>query len=300
MTNPSTPALETGAVRANGVDFHYLCCGEGPLALCLHGFPDSPHTYRHLLPALAAAGFRAVAPFMRGFAPTAVPADARYDMKTIGDDFNALHQALGGGSDAVLIAHDWAALASYAALGSEPERWRRAVISNIPPLAVFGQVGLSYAQLKRFFYVWFFQMDCADEVLLANDMALIDGLWADWSPGYDATEDLRFAKACLRDPANLKAALGYYRTVFDPRRYAQPDYVAGQTEVLGAKLTVPTLYFHGLRDGCFALTRELADQIPASLGPGSKVEILDDAGHFLLIEKPGFVNPKIIEFLRPA
>ena len=57
----------TGTVQANGVDFRYLACGEGPLALCMHGFPDSPWTYRHLLPVLADAGYRAVAPFMRGF-----------------------------------------------------------------------------------------------------------------------------------------------------------------------------------------------------------------------------------------
>ena len=86
----------TGTVHANGVDFSYLSRGEGPLALCMHGFPDSPWTYRHLLPLLAEAGYRAVAPFMRGFAPTAVPPDMRYDLRTIGDDFNALHAALGG------------------------------------------------------------------------------------------------------------------------------------------------------------------------------------------------------------
>ena len=65
--------LKTGDVRAGELHFTYLECGEGPLALCLHGFPDSPHTWRHLLPALAAQGYRAVAPFMRGYAPTSVP-----------------------------------------------------------------------------------------------------------------------------------------------------------------------------------------------------------------------------------
>ena len=81
-------------VTANGIDFGILECGEGPLALCVHGFPDSPWTYRHLMPALAKAGYRAVAPYLRGYAPTDVPNDGRYDMRTIGDDFNALHKAL--------------------------------------------------------------------------------------------------------------------------------------------------------------------------------------------------------------
>jgi pimeloyl-ACP methyl ester carboxylesterase len=62
--------LRAGSVRANGIAFHYLEMGQGPLVLCLHGFPDNAHTYDALLPALAGAGFRAVAPFMRGYAPT--------------------------------------------------------------------------------------------------------------------------------------------------------------------------------------------------------------------------------------
>ena len=65
--------LGRGRVAANGITFEYLEAGEGPLALCMHGFPDSPFTYRHLLPELARAGFHAVAPFVRGFAPTELP-----------------------------------------------------------------------------------------------------------------------------------------------------------------------------------------------------------------------------------
>ena len=95
-----------------------------------------------------------------------------------------MHAALGGDARAVLIAHDWGAVAAYAALAGAPANWRRAVISNIPPMPVFGEVAFSYAQLKRFFYIWFFQLDCAEEVVRANDFAMIDQLWQDWSPGY--------------------------------------------------------------------------------------------------------------------
>ena len=65
--------FKRGRVVANGLTFEYLGVGEGPVALCMHGFPDTPYSYRHLLPALADAGFRAVAPFARGFAPTELP-----------------------------------------------------------------------------------------------------------------------------------------------------------------------------------------------------------------------------------
>src|SRR3954462_15288647 len=71
--------MDQRSVVVNDGEFAYLAAGDsGPLAVCLHGFPDSAHTYRHLLPRLAADGYRAVAPFMRGYAPTAVPADGRY------------------------------------------------------------------------------------------------------------------------------------------------------------------------------------------------------------------------------
>ena len=126
---------------------------------------------------------------------------------------------------------DWGAVAAYAALGSEPGNWRRSVIVNIPPAGIFGQVVFSYEQIKRFGYIWFFQMDCAQDVLTMGNLSFLDGLWGDWSPGYDATSDLEKAKACLRNPANLTAALGYYRTVFSSKFFGKPDYVAAQGEV---------------------------------------------------------------------
>src|SRR5688572_29425956 len=97
MWRPMSP-LQNGTIRANGVEFAYLADGpdDGPLAMCLHGFPDTAHTYRHLLPRLAGAGFRAVAPWMRGYAPTGIPPDGHYQGGALANDANALHDALGG------------------------------------------------------------------------------------------------------------------------------------------------------------------------------------------------------------
>jgi pimeloyl-ACP methyl ester carboxylesterase len=80
------PESKTGNVQANGLRFHHLEMGQGPLALCLHGFPDSPWTYRYLLPELAKAGYRAVAPFMRGYAPTEVPTDGNCHTSDLAKD----------------------------------------------------------------------------------------------------------------------------------------------------------------------------------------------------------------------
>ena len=102
------PDLTSGSVQANGINFHYLEIGEGPLALCMHGFPDHAYSFRHLLPDLAKAGFRGVAPFMRGYAPTEAPRDGRYQTALLSQDVLALIAALGY-EQACLIGNDWGA-----------------------------------------------------------------------------------------------------------------------------------------------------------------------------------------------
>jgi pimeloyl-ACP methyl ester carboxylesterase len=132
--------MEHRSVTANGLEFSCFEMGpsDGPLALCLHGFPDSAHTWRFLLPELAAAGFHAVAPFLRGYAPTAIPSDGRYQIGALARDANSLHAVLGGTEDAVIVGHDWGALTVYAAVAHQPDRWRRAVTAAVPPTASIG------------------------------------------------------------------------------------------------------------------------------------------------------------------
>jgi Predicted hydrolases or acyltransferases (alpha/beta hydrolase superfamily) len=292
--------FKTGTVQANGIQFHFLEAGEGPLALCLHGFPDSPWSYRYLLPELANAGYRAVAPFMRGYAPTEVPADGRYSTSTLADDVIGLHKALGGDGKAVLIAHDWGSVAAFGGAAKAPQAWRRCAIMGVPPFAIFGQVAFSYEQIKRSFYFWFFQMQISDAIVPGNDLAFIDGLWADWSPGYDAKEDLPRVKECLRKPENLKAAMGYYRALFDPAHFGAPAGMEEQGTAWGRPIPQPTLYLHGTKDGCIALDAEAAKGIPAFLGAGSEVERVEGVGHFMLVEKPTQINERILRFLSRA
>ena len=287
-------APEQITVSANGVDFTALAMGEGPLALCLHGFPDSAHGWRHLLPALADAGYRAVAPFQRGYAPTSVPADGLYQSGVLGVDANALHEALGADANAVIIGHDWGASGTHAAAVLQPERWRKVVTMAVPP---GGAIGMSFltnlAQIKRSWYMFLFQHPIADMVVPGNDLAFIDMLWADWSPGHDATEDLVHVKNSLRDPANLAAALGYYRATIGagPRDPSLDAAQAATSEVPPQ----PTLYLHGRNDGCIGV--EVAELAAAMAPPNLTVEIIDGAGHFLHIERPDVVNRRILEFL---
>ncbi len=125
-----TPA-QTVEVTANGVRFNVLVRGQGPLVLLLHGFPDTAHTWDHAASALAAAGFCAAAPFMRGYAPTTIPADGKYDTDTLGQDALALITALGH-SQAIVVGHDWGAGAAYCAAGLGPSALRFLVTVAIP------------------------------------------------------------------------------------------------------------------------------------------------------------------------
>lgn len=281
-----------GTITVNDVDFAYLEAGEGPLALCLHGFPDSAHTWRFLLPALADAGFHAVAPWLRGYAPTSVPADGHYQSGALALDAIGFHEQLGAGGPGVIIGHDWGAIASYAAVGHEPERWRRAVTAAVPPIPIAGAGLTHYGQLRRSWYFFFFQHAMADAVVPANDLEFIEHLWADWSPGYDAAADLPHVKRALRDPANLRAAIGYYRAMLgDGLR----DPALDRVEAAAMEPSpVPTLYLHGDTDGCMGV--ELAGQAGAFLpAEGSRVEIVPGAGHFLHLERPDVVNRLIVD-----
>lgn len=288
--------MTEGEIEANGVQFTFLEQGAGPLALLLHGFPDTAWTWRHLMGPLADAGYRAVAPYLRGYAPTTIPADGCYQSGAIATDANALHHALGGNEDAVLIGHDWGALATYPAAAHAPQRWRRVVTMAVPPPATVAQAFFSYDQLQRSWYMFFFQSPLADMAVPADDLAFIDRLWADWSPGYtDRAEDLARVKDSLRDPANLAAALGYYRATLGdgPRR---PTYDAVEAAG-GAPLPQPTLYLHGADDGCMGADL-VDDSVLASLpAEGSRVEIVADAGHFLQLEQPETVNRLVVDFL---
>lgn len=291
----SDTGISEGRVAANGIDFAYLEAGSGPLALCLHGFPDTAWSWRHLLPELAAAGFHAVAPFMRGYAPTSVAADGHYQTGALALDALALHDELGGDADAVIIGHDWGAMATYGAAGHEPDRWRRVVAASVPPMEISGPMLFDYDNLhERFWYQFFFCNPLSDLVVPMNDLAFIDRLWADWSPGYEAGDDLALVKASLRDPANIAAALLYYRHTLGGLDN-DPDLAEIQGKTFSAP-PGPTLYLHGTDDGCMPCP-EPAAAAASFTGEGSKVVLVEHAGHFLQYEQPAIVNRHIIDFV---
>lgn len=266
----------------------------GRLAVLLHGFPDTAHTWRYLGPALADAGWRAVAPFTRGYAPSAVPDDRSGHMAALMDDAVAVHTRMAGGADAVLIGHDWGA-ATANALAAHPETPFVAVaalaVPPFPTLRTPAVLPVLPRQLRNSWYILFNQLPVLPERWVDR---MVPRLWADWSPEYDAAEDLPAVAAAMADPEHRRAVIGYYRNMARP--FPRPP--ARYRRWAGAEMRppiTPTLYLHGDRDGC--LDPRLATLAASGLPEGSAFHRVADAGHFLHLERPQEVNDRILKFL---
>jgi pimeloyl-ACP methyl ester carboxylesterase len=287
----------TGRVEANGVTFEYREAGQGPLVLCLHGFPDNAHTYDDLLPALAGAGFRAVAPFMRGYAPTSPAPDGRYQAVLLAQDAVALLAALGGGRG-FLVGHDWGATAAYGAAALAPERVVRLVtLGAAHPAAVRGPLATRYERHKGIWHAYFFQMPFAEQVVAANDYAFIEDWWRDASPEFDPRPVMERVKATFRQPGVVKAALDYYRHSFHPAN-RDPALQALQERVSTTPTAVPTLALHGTRDRPGRL--EAFEGMDDLFTRGLEKVVYPGAGHFVHLERPAEVSRRIVEFLERA
>jgi pimeloyl-ACP methyl ester carboxylesterase len=293
---------EPQRVQANGIDIAYLEAGppDGPLAVCLHGFPDHAPTWAGLMPVLADAGYHVVAPWLRGYSPTGLAPDGNYQLATVALDALALADALAGDRDAVLIGHDWGALAAYVAVGHRPERF-----SKLVAMAVMHQGALmakflsTPEQLKRSWYMFFFQTPFAEMVVPADDFALVDMLWRDWSPGHQPDAAfMRALKETLGAPGSTEAAIAYYRSMLGSIP-GDPALDAVQGAGLGP-IAVPTLYLHGADDGCMGADLVDEDELRAFFPAGLEVGIVPAAGHFLQLDQPEAVHARIAGFLGPA
>lgn len=268
---------------------------DGPIALCLHGFPDTAHGFRTLAPHLVRAGYRVVAPFMRGYAPSDLPTDGAYHLGAIMDDALRVHAAANPTSDDVVIGHDWGACAANGLAAMPDSPFRKAVIMSVPPSPTLRHSFRQWvpklpAQLRRSWYMGYFQIPRLPE---RTGPAIVSRLWRAWSPGYDATEDVRLVKAAIGAPDRWQAALGPYRATLrftrPPARYAELHRWWTESP------RIPTLYLHGTDDGC--MTVEFAPLVRSVLPPGSDVGIVENAGHFLQLDQPREVGRRIVEFL---
>jgi pimeloyl-ACP methyl ester carboxylesterase len=220
-------------IDANGLRFAYLEEGSGPLVLLLHGFPDTAHTWDDLRPRLAAKGYRAVSPFMRGYQPTTIP-DGDPDQETLARDPLALIDAFGAG-EAIVIGHDWGASAAYGAAALGPDRVKKLFTVGIPHPATL-KPSLKKLWGARHFVVY--KLPGAEGRFARNDFAALPAICRRWSPEWNPDpREFDAVRESFSDPASLHAAFGYYRKL-SPIPNAS----------LKARIKVPSVAFAGLDD----------------------------------------------------
>jgi pimeloyl-ACP methyl ester carboxylesterase len=280
----------------DGLTFHALSEGEGPLVLCLHGFPDYPGTFEAQMRALARAGFRAVAPWMRGYHPDTIAPDGCYQSAALARDALSLIDALGY-ETAVLYGHDWGTVAANLAAVLNPQKVSRLITSAVPYGSALTESFISSGdQQRRSWYMFFFQLPFAEAAVALDNYAFVRRLWEEWSPTWAFTDsDLAPVRDTFAADGVLPAALGYYRAVFNPA-LLKGRYAVDQARGAEAPhIVVPALHLHGGSDGCIGA--ELVNGMAGYYSAGLDLKVLPNLGHFLHREDPAWVSRLMLEFL---
>ena len=287
--------LRHGLADVGPVRLHYVEAGDGPLVVLLHGFPDFWYSWRRQLPALAAAGYRAVACDLRGYNRSDKPRGrAAYTLPALAADVVGLIRERGGGQ-AALIGHDWGGAVAWEVAATAPATVSRLAVMNCPHPAVFTTMQLGPGQALRSSYMAFFQLPRVPEALLrAGRFALLRRSLQRLSRSPQAVtrgELDRYVDAWSQ-PGALTASLNYYRAL---ARAAWSSRGASPVSS-PAHIDVPTLVLWGAADP-FLQTR-LAFP-PSGLCADATVRIFEGAGHWVHLDAADEVNDLLISFLEP-
>ena len=216
FTFESSDVIRCGVTSPQPLTFGEIEDVSMPLAVLVHGFPDTPYSWRHLGPDLAKRGYRVLAPWLPGYdsptdKPISVGTYVRY-LLDVGHNYDVDDRA-------VLIGHDWGAQAGYGVVAAEPSAFGRFVALSVPPIAALATAMFSYSQLRRSFYIWFIQqVGLAEAALVAP--GFWESLWTDWSPGYDAGDDIAELRRHVT-AENIANVIAPYRASFNPQ-FADP------------------------------------------------------------------------------
>jgi pimeloyl-ACP methyl ester carboxylesterase len=272
------------------VRLHYVEAGEGPLVLLLHGFPQFWYQWRHQIPALVEAGFRVVVPDMRGYNLSDKPLGVRaYRVELLARDVERLILACGERT-AVVVGHDWGAIAAWIAAMRYPTRVEKLAILNVPHPARSLDGLLSPMQLLRSSYVFFFQIPrLPEEIIRAGDFALLRSVFRSdpVQPEALTAEDIERYIEAIAQPGVLTASLNYYRGLLrNPR----------EIRTLLQRVEAPVLVIWGEKDRF--LSRRLAEPPRLWVPNLIRVKRLPDASHWVAEDRPLEVNTLLLDFLR--
>lgn len=287
--------METVSVAANGLEFEVVTRGDGNrLALLLHGFPDDAGSMKPLLERLADAGFRAAAPYMRGYGPTEVPADDDFSLGTLARDIHGLEAALRPeGERTLLVGHDWGAMAAYVAAQIDENPFEQLVTMAVPP-QFWHRARDHPQQLFRSWYLTFFQLPVVPEAALrANDFALLEWFWRSWSPNWSYTDErLEAVKQTFRHEGTVHAAIQYYRDLY--HSISKQGFGLGEADPDPLDITIPTLILAGDCDG--VIGPEMFSEADDDIRGPARLQFLETAGHFMPQESPDAIADYVLEF----
>ena len=299
-------------VPTNGIRLHCAVDGNGPLVILLHGFPESWHSWRHQLAALA-PHFRVVAPDLRGYGDSDKPAAvSAYALSELVADVRGLIDAFGE-RDAAIVGHDWGGAVAWTLAMDHPEVTRRLVVMNCPHPAIFQQqVRGNLQQMGRSWYMFFFQLPWLPETLLGAGHAwLVGNVIRGSAVRQDAIteEDIAILRAAASRPGALRAAVNYYRAAFRGPEIAAslPDWLrrfvwgdrptpAARTALADwPRIAAPTLLIWGEQD--VALGKELTLGMEPLFDGPFEVRYVPLCGHWVQQEQPEVVNRWLLDFL---
>jgi len=303
-------ALETWRHRdiiTNGIRMHYVIQGpqgeeskeyneynesRRPLIVLLHGFPEFWYSWRYQIPWLAELGYTVVAPDLRGYNETDKP-HTGYSVSTLLRDIEGLVKGLGY-AKAVIVGHDWGGALAWAFAMRYPQITERLIVLNAPHPWAFQRELKTVKQLKKSWYIFFFQLPWLPEAILSYNHAEVIGRMIYRVAVQKAAfppEVLDLYRAAMSKPGAMTAALNYYRETF--RRGSYLARGEGQQTIIHA----PTLLIWGEQDAALdiALTQGLEQWVP-----NIQVRRIPNSGHWVQQERPGAVNDFMQEFLRAA
>src|SRR5438132_550682 len=174
--------------------------GSGPLVMFMHGFPDNAWSYRMQMQVFADAGYRAVSPFLRGYAPTEIPADGIFDPIALGKDLEALIAALSDDGQARVVGMDWGGTSTFQALATAPSAIKAAVVMNTTHPITIESIRSDPDSVRSVFHVYFFTVPGAHSAVNIEGLPFVDYLWKLWSPTFENDEHLRSVKETLSSP----------------------------------------------------------------------------------------------------
>ncbi len=284
----------------NGVRMHYVEAGEGPLVVLLHGFPEHWYSWREQIPALAEAGYRVVAPDMRGYNRSEKPPGvSAYRIGHLVEDVSALI-AHCGVERAHLVGHDWGGVVAWEVAARHPDAVDRLVALNAPHPGAYRRElrDCGSDQAKRSWYALFFQLPWLPELLFkAGGRRLLEALFRGGSENTEAFDEeaiQRYEEACRR-PGAMTAMLNYYRALFRGMvRSTIPGRGLPSATTSDGLIGRPTLLLWGLEDEALSprLTQGLEKWVP-----DIEVERIEGASHWVQMDVPDRVNGSLIEFL---